>query len=279
MKITLWGTRGSLACSGPETEKYGGNTSCVEVLGKDGTLLIIDAGTGIRRLGIAVENKIKQVHILLSHLHLDHIQGLGFFAPLYDATVEVHVYGPAQTSHHLRKSLTKYLSPPLFPVLLSDLPCQLHLHAIGNGEFTIGQFNIMSQFVCHPGRTLGYRISTSTSSMAYLSDHEPALATSLTEDDTQWLSGYALAKKVDLLIHDAQYTLHEYEERIGWGHSTIKDAIEFARRAKVKTLVTFHHDPAHQDNALDMLLAEIIAQAQPAFKIYAGYEGKTFQLP
>jgi phosphoribosyl 1,2-cyclic phosphodiesterase len=130
MRITLWGTRGSLASPVPETVRYGGNTACVEVRGADGTLLVLDAGTGIRRLGASVGSDVRRVDILLTHLHMDHIQGLGFFKPLEQPGQEVHIWGPPSTTLDLRDRLARYLSPPLFPVRLRDLPCRLTLHHV-----------------------------------------------------------------------------------------------------------------------------------------------------
>src|SRR5579862_2974356 len=126
----MWGTRGSISTPGPETIRYGGNTSCLEVRGRKGELVILDAGTGIRRLGEHVTPDVRRIDILLTHLHMDHIQGLGFFGPLYDPRREVHIWGPASTTMDLRTRLSRYLSPPLFPVLLRDLPCKLTLHEL-----------------------------------------------------------------------------------------------------------------------------------------------------
>lgn len=277
MNVTLWGVRGSLACFGPEITRYGGNTSCVEVKGSDGTILILDAGTGIRRLGAAIPKHVKRVDILITHLHLDHIQGLGFFTPLFDPDMEVHIYGPANSNRHLHTLLTKYLSPPLFPVSLNELPCKLYLHHVPDKEFSIGELKIIGQAVCHPGLTFGYRITSPTGSMAYIPDHELALGSTQFPLTSEWTSGYDLAAEVDLLIHDAQYTKEEYEERVGWGHSTLAQAILFAELAKVKTFVTFHYDPAHADAMLDL----IISQAQslsPHLKIIPGREGETFKI-
>ncbi len=175
MKVTLWGTRGSLPSPGPETARYGGNTSCLQVVGSDGTLLVLDAGTGIRRLGMNVPDSQRQVHILLTHLHLDHVQGLGFFRPLDDPDFEVHIWGPRSATRNLRTRLSRYLSPPLFPIHLRDLPCTLVLHDIGSAQFSIGEFAITSAMVCHPGPTLGYRIASQGAVLTYLPDHEPPL--------------------------------------------------------------------------------------------------------
>src|SRR5512136_549441 len=155
MIVTLWGTRGSLAAPGAETARYGGNTSCVEVRGRGGTVLVLDAGTGIRRLGKALPTNLSRLDLLLTHLHMDHIQGLGFFAPLHNPDLEVHIWGPASTTATLRTRLMRYLSPPLFPVHLRDLPCRLTLHEVPCGDFTIGEFQVASALVCHPGPTVG----------------------------------------------------------------------------------------------------------------------------
>lgn len=279
MNIKLWGTRGSLSCSGSDVARYGGNTACVQVTGHDDTLLILDAGTGIRRLGYEVHNKFKRINILLTHMHLDHIQGLGFFTPLFDADKEVHIYGPASTNRHFQRLLTRYLSPPLFPVFLRELPCDLHLHAVPFSEFQIGQFQIFSQPVCHPGLTLGYNITSSSGKLTYLPDHEPAIGVKDFPQQADWTSGYDLAKGVDILIHDAQYTDEEYLERIGWGHSSIKQAIEFSKLAQVKMFVPFHHDPSHSDDELDLLFKKAIEKMKPEFKITPGQEGYEFKLP
>ncbi len=123
MKVTLWGTRGSLAAPGPETIRYGGNTSCVEVRGDRDGLLVLDAGTGIQRLGATVRGSVGRIDLLLTHLHMDHIQGLGFFEPLYESAREIHIWGPPSPTLDLRTRLARYLSPPLFPIRLRDLPC------------------------------------------------------------------------------------------------------------------------------------------------------------
>lgn len=280
MIVTLWGTRGSVACSGLGTDIYGGNTSCVELRGEDDSVIILDAGTGIRRLGIALDNKIKRTDILLSHLHLDHIQGLGFFSPLYNPDAEVHIYGPANTNSDLRSQLSKYLSPPLFPVFIGDLRCKIFLHAIPKEEFTIGEFKIISNAVCHPGDTVGYRISSPSGTIAYLPDHEPALGVENFPPPADWTSGYDLASGVDLLLHDAQYTEEEYPTHMGWGHSTVEQALKFALLAKVKKLVTFHHDPAHTDLELDNMLANAIASMPiNSLKVERGIEGSVYVVP
>lgn len=278
MIVTLWGVRGSVACSGPEIVRYGGNTSCVEVRGNDDAVLIFDAGTGIRRMGVALEKRIKKIHIFLTHLHLDHIQGLGFFTPLFDPEMEVHIYGPESSDNDMFSSLTKYFTPPLFPIFLRDLPCKLHLHSFPTAGMKIGELFIYAEAVIHPGWTLGYRIDSPNGSLAYLPDHELTFGAVELTSQPLWTSGYELALGVDLLIHDTQYSIDEYQMRVGWGHSTIEQALEFAKLAQVKAFVSFHHDPAHNDHMLDALLATAIKITQPSFKIYSGQEGSVFKL-
>lgn len=278
MRVCLWGTRGSIASAGPDTVLYGGNTSCAEVEGRDGTIVILDAGTGVRRVGDTYKRP-RRLDILLTHLHMDHIQGLGFFAPLFQDDFEVHLWGPPSTTEDLRTRLTRYLSPPLFPVRLRDVGAKLELHDVPVGDFEIGGLRITAQTVIHPGQTVGYRISDGKSTVAYIPDHEPELG-SLGDgaEDPQWASGYDLAADADLLIHDAQYTTEEYAARIGWGHSRIEDAVGLARLARAKRLVTFHHDPAHGDAELDAMVAAARELAGDALEVLPGREGATYRI-
>lgn len=275
MKATLWGTRGSLASAGPDTVRYGGDTAAVEVRGPGGEILVLDAGSGIRPIGDHLPARTTRCDILLTHLHMDHIQGLGFFAPLFDPTVDVHIWGPGSTTLSLGKRLTRYLSPPLFPVLLRDLPA-VTLHEIHPpASFAIGSLSIRADLIIHPGPTLGYRIESPDCVLAYLPDHEPALGMSGFPDLPGWTSGFDLAHGADVLIHDAQYTEDEYKNRIGWGHSTFQHALDFAHLAGVKRLVTFHHDPGHSDEMLDQSLEEIRARGGLDFELIPGRAGLT----
>jgi phosphoribosyl 1,2-cyclic phosphodiesterase len=278
VKVTLWGTRGSLPSAGPENVRYGGNTSCVEVRGADGTLLVLDAGTGIRRLGVSIPDDLERVDILLTHLHMDHIQGLGFFQPLYRPDLEVHIWGPPSTGLDLGRRLTKYLSPPLFPVPLRDLPCRLSLHDVPLDPFEVKGLRLRADLVCHPGPTAGYRVTENGTSLAYLPDHEPALASPGFPAEPEWTSGFDLAAGADLLIHDSQYTLAEYTEHVGWGHSAIPHTLAFAGFARVKRLVTFHHDPGHSDAMLDRLVDEARQICPLSFELIPGTEGTTLRL-
>ncbi len=278
MQITLWGTRGSLPSAGPDTVRYGGNTSCVEVRGDDGTFLVLDAGTGILRLSRTVAPTTSRVDILLTHLHMDHIQGLGFFEPMYRPGVEVCIWGPPSTTMDLRTRLAKYLSPPLFPIRLRDLPARITLHDLPLGRFAIAGFEITAALVCHPGPTVGYRIADRSASIAYIPDHEPALAARHFPEEADWTSGFDLAAGADLLIHDAQYSAAEYLKHTGWGHSSISHAIAFAAATEVKRLIAFHHDPSHTDEALDRLITETRGSSPLPFEFIPGREGMAFRL-
>lgn len=255
MRLRLWGTRGSIAASGPDTVRYGGDTSSIELLTSDGDLVVLDAGSGIRQLGNHIGTH-ERVDILLSHLHMDHVQGLPFFRPLLNPDVETHVWGPVSTTRDLRARISRYLSPPLFPVRVRDLP-NVTFHDVTPSTFRIGHLEVQADLITHPGSTLGYRITEDTKTIAYLSDHEPALGTGSVPTNTEWMSGYALAADSDILIHDAQYTDEEYARRVGWGHTSFSQLAEFARMTETRRLVTFHHDPAHSDSELDALHAEL----------------------
>jgi len=278
VKVRIWGSRGSIAAPGPETLRYGGNTACVSVTGADGTLLVLDAGTGITRLGASLRSIPSRVDVLLSHLHLDHLIGLGFFRPLRTPGCEVHIWGPASATLDLRTRLSRYLSPPLFPVLLRDLECGLTLHEVPGGSVRIGEFVVQSDLICHPDPTVGYRISSADCVLAYLTDHEPALGVPDFPAAAEWTSGYAIAVDADWLFHDCQYDDEEYVARQGWGHSSLRQAFAFAKLARVRELVTFHHDPAHTDSELGLRLERAVRDLRPTFAVTAGYEGRELAL-
>jgi ribonuclease BN (tRNA processing enzyme) len=232
----------------------------------------------MRRLTGSLPEPLQRVDILLTHLHLDHLQGLGFFGPLYQEGVEVHIWGPGGVTHKLAKRLSRYLSPPLFPIHLRSLPCELEIHETGEAEHEIGEFQVRSDYVCHPGPTIGYRISNSGAAMTYLPDHEPALGVKDFPEEPEWTSGYDLAQGADLLIHDAQYTQEQYSSHIGWGHSSITDAIRFAALARVRRLVLFHHDPQHTDDDLDRIGIEFLEGIEVPEAVTLGREDDSFEV-
>jgi phosphoribosyl 1,2-cyclic phosphodiesterase len=255
MRLTIWGCRGSVPTPGPDTFRYGGNTSCVEVSLDDGTILVLDAGTGIRGLGLdLLDRGARRVHLLLTHLHLDHLEGLRFFAPLWDERVTLDIWGPPSPVSSLQERIARSFSPPLFPIDLREVPAQVTFHDVPREPWTVDGTRLVADLVAHPGPTVGFRIETASSSFAYLPDHEPALA-GITDRSRDWISGAAIADDVDLLLHDAQYFEDEYEERIGWGHSSVADAVAFAEVVGARRLVLFHHEPLHTDGSLERLEA------------------------
>jgi len=251
VRVDLWGARGSVPSPGPETIRYGGNTSCVGVTLADGSLLALDAGTGIRNLGLALPAETDRLHILLTHLHLDHIQGLVFFEPLFRSQAEVVIWGPASPEASLRDRIARYISAPLSPVEVRELPCDVSFRASPE-RWEIGSATIAAASVAHRGPTLGYRIEDADgSTLAYIPDHEPALGADLDALEPEWISGFALAADADLLIHDGQYADDEYPDHLGWGHSALSHSLAFARRTGARRTLLFHHDPLHSDDWLD----------------------------
>jgi phosphoribosyl 1,2-cyclic phosphodiesterase len=263
VRARVWGCRGSLAAPGAETVRYGGNTSCVEVVLESGHRIILDAGTGIRPLGAAMDGEdFDELHIFLTHLHLDHVQGLGFFRPLFRPGANIHLWGPASPVQTLSERIAIYLSPPLFPVRLADIPSNLTFHDAPTEAVTIGSATVRAASVAHQGPTVGYRIEEDGRTLAYVPDHEPSLGMSLAEQPPEWISGHDVARGADVLLHDAQYGDEEYPNYVGWGHSSIEHVVGFANKAAVGRTVLFHHDPYHTDDELEELLADARRQCE-----------------
>jgi phosphoribosyl 1,2-cyclic phosphodiesterase len=219
--------------------------------------VILDAGTGIRALGSALAGRARTVHILLTHLHLDHIQGLMFFAPLFDPSVEVTIWGPPGDDRPLRERLGRYLSHPLSPIEIRDLPARVTFEDVSPAPWRVGELEVKAALVAHRGPTLGYRLTCEGTTVCYLPDHEPGLGEDLSSAPGEWISGYALAKEASLLIHDCQYDAVEYSMRRGWGHSQVSDAVTFARRANCRQVLFAHHDPDHDDARLEQIEVDV----------------------
>jgi phosphoribosyl 1,2-cyclic phosphodiesterase len=251
--VRVWGCRGSIPTPGEATVRFGGNTPCLEVRTSDGGLLILDAGTGLRQLGAQLERGAP-VHVLVTHLHLDHVEGLRFFAPFWRAESELHLWGPPSPLHTLEERITRAFSPPLFPIELTETPAAVTFHDVPQEPWEIEGVRVEAQAVSHPGPTLGYRLSVNGTSLAYIPDHEPVLGLELADLEPEWISGHAIAEDVDVLIHDCQFSETEYPARIGWGHSSVAHAVEFAKLADVGQLVLFHHDPDRSDEGVDRLV-------------------------
>ncbi len=282
MRARIWGCRGSLATPGPDTIGYGGNTPCVEVRADDETIVVLDAGTGIRLLGQRLANRPSCViHLLLTHLHLDHVEGLRFFVPLWKPDTRLHVWGPRSQRWSLRERIARYFSPPFFPIELRDVPSSVSFHDVPDHEWQIGSLRVTAGAVSHPGPTVGFRLEQGGRSLAYIPDHEPVLGVEIADLEPEWISGYGLAEGVDLLFHDCQFSETEYPSRVGWGHSSVAHAVQFAQRADVRRLVLFHHDPDRTDDGVDRIAeraGELWGNAASDPPVAAS-EGMTLELP
>jgi phosphoribosyl 1,2-cyclic phosphodiesterase len=252
--LKIWGCRGSVPAPGPDTVTHGGNTSCIEVLVGDETALVLDAGTGIRALGLdLVRRGTQHIRIFLTHLHLDHLEGLRFFAPIWDEEVTIEVWGPRSPVLGLRERIMRSFSPPLFPLDFRDVPARVTFHDLPAEPWCGEGISLVSDLVLHPGPTLGFRLETGRSSVVYLPDHEPALA-GIEGRTADWISGGGLAAGADFVLHDAQYLDEEYDSKIGWGHSSVDDAVAFCQAVDAHRLVLFHHEPERSDRELELLL-------------------------
>ena len=263
MRVQVWGSRGTIAAPGAETSRYGGNTACVEVRPTDGGVIVLDAGTGARALGLAlVEESPPRIDLLITHLHVDHVEGLGVFEPIWREETDLHIWGPASPVASLEDRIATYFSPPLFPIHLSEVPANCTFHDAPEGTWRIGAATLHSEPILHPGATVGFRIEADGVALTYLTDHEPALGVDLETASTDWISGFALAFGADTLIHDCQYTPREYEHRVGFGHSSTEHVATFAGRAGVERLVLFHHDPMHTDDQLEAMRERVLERWQ-----------------
>ncbi|MBI5815302.1 MAG: MBL fold metallo-hydrolase [Nitrospinae bacterium] len=269
MQIQFWGVRGSIPAPGPDTSQFGGNTPCVEVRNSGEPLIILDAGTGIRKLGLDIlkDPSVTEIHIMLSHTHWDHIQGLPFFAPLFIPKYTINLYGPVHYSKNLEQILSQQMDYTYFPVRVEELAAKISFHDITEQELSIGNsVKVTTKFVNHPVVCLSYRISNAGKSFVYLTDHEPYRNLFDDGDEINREEGRLVAEEqtdaiikfvegADLLCMDAQYTPEEYRNRIGWGHSSVDYSYNMSRAAGVKELVLFHHDPDRSDADLQRILS------------------------
>lgn len=255
MIITFYGVRGSTAVPGPDTARYGGNTSCVHIELETGHDLILDAGTGIRLLGNKLAQKSTPANLLLSHGHWDHIQGFPFFAPIYQPDRDINVYISVEKGHKLLSTLFQQMDGTHFPVKVEDLPSN-HFSKFKGIESELYEregIRVVQQSINHPGGGVAYKINENGASCAYVTDNEldPPFAASTNYD--QWVN---YLHGVDVLIHDAQYTEDDMPHKHGWGHSLISQVRKLATDAEVGTLVMFHHDPDRSDSELDEIQIE-----------------------
>ena len=292
-RIKFWGVRGSIPVPGPTTIGYGGNTTCVEVR-TDGEIIILDAGSGIRELGLALENEFSTAPIdltlLLTHTHWDHIQGLPFFLPAYKAKNSIRVLGYEGARAGLATILAAQMEVPFFPVSWKDLPGTIKITELKKMEFSIGKVRVKSRFVNHPGVCVGYRLFTRDGSISFLPDNEPfeELKLKLAERDgthprrarteaaVQRSKLVEFLKDTDVLILDSQYTDERYQEHVGWGHGALSRVVSLAIEARAKKLFLFHHDPGHDDHKIDEMLERarfLVVESGRKLEVEAAREG------
>ena len=283
-ELTFWGTRGSISTPGRSTEKYGGNTPCVSVELGD-SLIIFDAGTGIRNLGISLAKSQKQyneLHILLSHTHWDHIQGLPFFVPSYLKGTKINVYGNPNKGGFLKSILEGQMESDYFPINMSSLGADFNVVELQDEAIQFGPFTMQWQEqVYHPGGCLRYKLTFGDKSIVYATDVEinkmfKALRNDAHKEEAQKYMEFIA--NADVLIADGQYTDEEYGEKIDWGHSSMELVMQVAHQAAIDRLVLFHHDPDRTDKMLDALSARhrpTYQAMEPARTVMWGREGMT----
>lgn len=277
VKITIWGCRGSLPTPGPTTVRYGGNTTCVELRLEDGTVIILDAGSGMKRLGQALARRLdtREVYLYLTHTHWDHLMGFPFFVPGYATDFVVHVRGGPLAKGLLKESLEHQMRPPYFPVAFRQLRAQF--------DFTVGEPQARSIGSCkvepirlnHPNGGYGFKFTESGRSFVFLPDNELEFAHVQGMDRNRYVE---FCNGAALLLHDSQYTEDEYRQRRGWGHTNIAGSVGLARDAEVERLVLFHHDPEHSDEQMDELLALARREATGGPECSAAMEGMEIEV-
>lgn len=257
--VKFWGVRGSIPTPGPATIRYGGNTMCVEVRCGD-KILMLDCGTGAREMGLALSREFQgraaEVHIFISHTHWDHIHGFPFFTPAYTPGDRVRIYSHGGYDKSLKKVFSGQMDVRYFPVPLSDLVARLEFVVL-KGPIQVGPARVSHFHLNHPGIAIGFRIDVGPKSVVYITDHEPYRRLHGDTPRNRKLDGALdeFAHGADLYIREAQYTEEEYPHRRGWGHSVWKDALDSAHEAGVKALAIVHHEPSHDDAAMDQIMA------------------------
>jgi phosphoribosyl 1,2-cyclic phosphodiesterase len=297
VRLKFWGTRGSIAVPGPETLRYGGNTTCVE-LRADGEIIVLDAGSGIRPLGVALQKEFQarpiKLSLLITHAHWDHIQGFPFFKAAYDPNNQIRIFGFDGAGATFREIMTEPMRAPFFPITMRELSAKMDINKLNQMKFSLGKVDVRAAFVNHPGVCAGYRIFTSAGSVAFLPDHEPyefflhsARTKQLSAEQPKEIAAEAHAQLVqflrgsDMLILDSQYTDQEYKTHVGWGHGSISSAVSLAIEAEVQTLLLFHHDPSHDDYMLDAMVEsarELVAKSGRPLEIAGAQEGSEILL-
>ena len=284
MRIRFWGTRGSIPKPGPATVRYGGNTSCVEVRA-DGTLIVLDCGTGAHELGqqlVTGRSVPKRGHLLITHTHWDHIQGFPFFAPLFVPGSEWDIYAPRQLGRTLEEILGRQMHRTYFPVPLGELAATIRYHELTEGTFNLDDVRVTTRYLNHPAPALGYRLEAGGVSVVYATDHEPhsrhhpearGEAARVHREDERHIE---FLRDADLVIHDSTYTLEEYPTRLSWGHTPAEWAVDFAVAAQARRLALFHHDPSRTDRALDDLVTRCRERVpgEDGPEVFAAAEGQ-----
>ena len=287
MHVRFWGTRGSLPKPGPDTLRFGGNTSCVEVRTAADTLVIVDCGSGLHGLGQALAAGAKPAlkgHILISHTHWDHIQGIPFFVPFFVPGNEWDIYAPRGLGQSVQDTLAGQMQYAYFPVRLDQMGAKIRYHELIEGSFQIGDVTVKTRYMNHTALTLGFRLEVGGAALVYASDHEPFqrnLASGKGEILGQDREHCEFLAGADLVIHDAQFTLNEYADKIGWGHSTVEYAVAMCKAAGAARLALTHHDPLRTDYAIE----QIVRHARdnqcgkaPDLDIFAAAEGQSIEL-
>jgi phosphoribosyl 1,2-cyclic phosphodiesterase len=277
VNVTFFGVRGSTPCPSPATARYGGNTACVVAERPGADPIVFDLGTGLRLFGetYTAEQPFRG-HAFVSHLHWDHVQGLPFFRPILRSSGELTVHGPpAQPGETLGESFAGFMRPPYFPVTVEQLLGDITFRDMPAGSVVeLGDATVTAFDVPHVGVTNGYRLDWGGRSFAYVSDHQQPADGSFTISESV-VEG---CRGVDLLVHDAQYTVEEFGQKADWGHCTIEYAVAVAEAAGARTLALFHHDPLHDDATVDCLLAAARRVARGDLEVVAAYEGLTVAL-